>query len=699
MINFFVIIASIISVSLIFLGYLVLKKKKNDLTNISFFLLSFFGAIWLIFSFLENIVYSRHLAEIFLRLDFLTGILAIFAVFIFLFNFPTKNKKFNKLVPFFLLLIIVVSVFSFSDLLLYDVVIGSNGIAFSEGPLFLVYALILLIAVLSGLINQFIQYRKLRGVARMQIKYVLIGFLIIALLTAFNLTMQNSVPLFVFRLINFSPIFLFLSIFYAIIRYRLLDIRYVLRLSTIFSFLLFFVVTIYATLSYLFSNLAGLDGFWLYIIPSLMIVIFFEKIKYLVAELSDKVLFQKGYDFSEIASKINHEIRSSKLDLQYSLSEVDKIVAGALKVSSSALLVINDQGSFSKVHDLNNKISLIKIEKKSIFVKYFERYPGEILDKDELLADFGRINEDEISRQEIIVEMEKRGITLLLGIIFEKRLVGFYALGEKMSKDYFRNEDFSLIKHAVWQIAWLINSNFIYESLKKIDKEKSGLISVISHQFKSPLVASRLNLELCLDPSLTKDDMFKSLQEVYKSILTMDNYLNQLLLVLEMENTGFSLKKDNIFSSEFIDPVLISEAKNIADKKIKLNQTIFDENFIFSADKNKISKVFQIILTNAIKYSFPEGEILISCEKKYLSGIESLVFSVTDNGIGLDNDSLRNISKKFFRAKQAISYSPDGFGLNLFIAKKIIEAHGGALWFEKGKKAGSVFYFSIPLEK
>ncbi len=164
-----------------------------------------------------------------------------------------------------------------------------------------------------------------------------------------------------------------------------------------------------------------------------------------------------------------------------------------------------------------------------------------------------------------------------------------------------------------------------------------------------------------------------------------------------MENTGFSLEKNNIFPSEIIDYVLSSIPKAVADKNIKLIKKDFDDNIIFLADKEKIIKVFQTILSNAIKYSFNEGEVVISLKKKFANGNEFLVFSVADEGIGIDNESMGNITKKFFRGKQAFSYSPDGFGLNLYISKKIIEAHGGSLWFEKRKKSGVVFYFSIPL--
>jgi two-component system sensor histidine kinase VicK len=76
---------------------------------------------------------------------------------------------------------------------------------------------------------------------------------------------------------------------------------------------------------------------------------------------------------------------------------------------------------------------------------------------------------------------------------------------------------------------------------------------------------------------------------------------------------------------------------------------------------------------------------------------QKLVFSLSDDGIGMSRESGKNLAKKFFRSQEAVSMSPNGFGLSLFIAKKIIEAHGGELWFEHGKTRGAVFFFSLPL--
>ncbi len=517
MINAFIIVASIISVSLIYLGYLVLKKKKNNLTHVSFFFFSLFLALWLMCSFLENIFYVQYLSELFLRLDFLFGALGAFFAFVFLFNFPKRNTKFNKWISVFLIPTVFISILSFSELLFNNIIIGHNGVSFTEGPLFVVYTIVILAQILSGLINQIVQLYRLKGVARMQIKYVLISFFIIILLAIFNLLMQNNVPLYVFRLINFSPALLLVSIFFAIVKYRLLDIRYVLRLGTVFSLLFVLVVTIYSSLTYLISHIIGLSGVWLYVVPSLLIVFFFEKIKSFLANLSDNIFFQKSYNFSEISSKINNKIRLSNFNIKESLSAVDKIILEALKVSASSIYVINDKGFFTKVHG-SEEIKLAEIEKDSTFLEYFEKYPNKILDKDELLASLEDNDDSNNFFKEIILEMEESNIFIITPIVFEKKIVGFYAFSEKNSKDYFKKEDLSLIKNCAWQIAWLINTNKIYESLKKVDKEKSELISIISHQFRSPLTSSRFNIELCLEPKTKKASMLESLKEAHKSI-------------------------------------------------------------------------------------------------------------------------------------------------------------------------------------
>ncbi len=98
---------------------------------------------------------------------------------------------------------------------------------------------------------------------------------------------------------------------------------------------------------------------------------------------------------------------------------------------------------------------------------------------------------------------------------------------------------------------------------------------------------------------------------------------------------------------------------------------------------------------NAIYYSREEGTIAVSLKK--VDGFVEL--KVTDNGIGVPKDEQAKLFNKFFRATNARSARPDGTGVGLFLAKKVIDEHGGTVLFESKEGKGSTFGFRLPLPK
>jgi two-component system sensor histidine kinase VicK len=83
----------------------------------------------------------------------------------------------------------------------------------------------------------------------------------------------------------------------------------------------------------------------------------------------------------------------------------------------------------------------------------------------------------------------------------------------------------------------------------------------------------------------------------------------------------------------------------------------------------------------------------------YLEDKKKILFKVEDQGIGIANDQQKRVFSRFFRASNALKTETEGTGLGLFIAKNIIEAHGGEIWFESEEDRGTTFYFTLPVEK
>jgi signal transduction histidine kinase len=114
-----------------------------------------------------------------------------------------------------------------------------------------------------------------------------------------------------------------------------------------------------------------------------------------------------------------------------------------------------------------------------------------------------------------------------------------------------------------------------------------------------------------------------------------------------------------------------------------------------AADTEKIRAVFQNLLENSIKYTPSGGHVTLDIRNK---GGEVLV-SVSDDGAGIPKDEQKNIFKQFYRAPSAVKMQAEGSGLGLYLAKAIVEGHGGKIWFESEKGKGTTFYFTIPVPR
>src|SRR5262249_38921735 len=117
------------------------------------------------------------------------------------------------------------------------------------------------------------------------------------------------------------------------------------------------------------------------------------------------------------------------------------------------------------------------------------------------------------------------------------------------------------------------------------------------------------------------------------------------------------------------------------------------KQLIFRIDAEKLQQVFQNLLNNAIKYTLPHKKIVIG--HKVEKG--NFTFWVKDEGIGITEKQQNRIFEKFFRADNITTIVTDGTGLGLYIAKAIVEGHGGKIWFKSKEQSGSTFYVSIPM--
>jgi len=129
------------------------------------------------------------------------------------------------------------------------------------------------------------------------------------------------------------------------------------------------------------------------------------------------------------------------------------------------------------------------------------------------------------------------------------------------------------------------------------------------------------------------------------------------------------------------------------EKDISINLGLRDEIPLIDFDRNKIEQVLNNLISNAIKYSYPNTEINIEVEREG----DFLLTKVIDQGQGIPEDEQPNIFKAFQKASTKPTAGEKSTGLGLAIAKKIVEGHKGEIWVKSEVGKGSTFYFKLPM--
>ena len=227
----------------------------------------------------------------------------------------------------------------------------------------------------------------------------------------------------------------------------------------------------------------------------------------------------------------------------------------------------------------------------------------------------------------------------------------------------------------------------------QLNADKDLFISILAHDLRNPFGVLLGYTELLLRNfnQLKENEVKNMVHEINQTTHSTYNLLEDILKWsrLRMERIPFEPKQVS-FTDICID--IVSSLSPVAEiKNITIGCNIADEIYVI-ADVDMLKAVFRNLVSNAIKFTRNKGKIMISAEQRN-SGI---LFSVSDNGIGIEPESLVklfDISQFFTTTGTA---NEKGTGLGLLLCKDFVEKHGGKIWVESEFGKGSVFYFEIP---
>lgn len=279
----------------------------------------------------------------------------------------------------------------------------------------------------------------------------------------------------------------------------------------------------------------------------------------------------------------------------------------------------------------------------------------------------------------------------------KKPYLGEYENTKKNGETYISRTSTSPILDKQGNVLFLVSIGRNITKEKEVEQMKSEFVSVASHQMRTPLTGIKWMTDFLLDEKngrLTAEQKGIA-AKIRESNERMIRLVNDLLDVSHIESgLKFSIQKKKCDLASILKQTVDEASAKALKKQIRLTiPSATAKHLHVRADREKIRQVFQNLLSNAINYSFPDTRITASCRRK--NG--AVVCSVRDSGIGISKELQPRIFEKFFRADNAMHTEVDGTGLGLYIAKAIVEGHGGRIWFKSKIRRGTTFTFSIPL--
>ncbi len=232
------------------------------------------------------------------------------------------------------------------------------------------------------------------------------------------------------------------------------------------------------------------------------------------------------------------------------------------------------------------------------------------------------------------------------------------------------------------------------QELKQSNRSKDRFFSIIAHDLKSPF-SSLLGYSEWLKNemnNLTKEELNNSFSNMNKSIKKVFELLQNLLEWARIQNGKIEYNPSSFDLKILIENTIGFIEFKALNKDIKIINKIHDSLYVY-ADQNMLNSVFQNLLTNSLKFSYPGTEVIIS-SKNNENDVE---VSIKDTGVGIDPENLRNLFRIDVHHSTLGTNEERGTGLGLVLCKELIERNNGKIWVESKKGQGSIFTFTIPL--
>ena len=236
------------------------------------------------------------------------------------------------------------------------------------------------------------------------------------------------------------------------------------------------------------------------------------------------------------------------------------------------------------------------------------------------------------------------------------------------------------------------------QKLLELDQIKSNFFANISHEFRTPLTLIKGQLENVL--RMVKDETVKKkINIAFNNSNRLNRLINQVLDLSKLESGKMKLEYESTDIIALLKNRVASFDSLAEQNKILVKFESKLESLLLDIDREKIEEVIDNILSNAFKFTPPNGKITLTLEEDKSEFTNYAVIKISDTGIGIAEDKLANIFDRFFQADSSSTKQYEGTGLGLAIVKEIVELHGGSITVTSKINTGTSFLIFLPVDE
>ena len=290
-----------------------------------------------------------------------------------------------------------------------------------------------------------------------------------------------------------------------------------------------------------------------------------------------------------------------------------------------------------------------------------------------------------------------------------ERLVGAVEILNKRSPSGFDSEDMDFLERAAHQVSIALENAKLYEEVRAkaqqlaaLDRRKQDIITVIAHEFRTPLNIIQNSAELLAIgtlPAPQRQSMFETLERGIERLLTL---VRQVTALSKVSQERFEASRTTVPLAPLFYDLAAQYEGPLRDRKLAFKLDIQSEDAAVDADRTLLMVALRNLIDNAIRFTPDGGTIELGCKPE--AGLVEIWIS--DTGIGISKDQLPLIFEKFYEVTDVLAHRSGtyefkscGLGIGLSAVQEILDAHNAGIDVQSTVGAGTRFSFRLPVAR